>query len=290
MRPRLRRAVRPWRVEDGWVVVEPITVAPHAFVGANAVLEPGSPSARTPGSASSRVLEQRQTMPPGDALGRLPGGAGDRARPDRSRSCSAPPTAASAGAGTRQHRGRRRPGARWSSLHPDAGAVGVLVWWALLRWVLLAGLFATVPAGPLFVVTTCAVVAPANASCCGTPRSACTRPAPALGIRKWVTDKLLEFEPDGSPTRSTPRSTPCRGCGSLGARVGRGAEVSTAAHLDPDLLTLGAGELRRRHGRRRRRHVRTRPDRLLATTGSGAGRSSAMPHSCRPARGSAPAP
>ena len=34
--------VRPWRVEDGYVVVAPVVVGNGAFVGAGSVLEPGS--------------------------------------------------------------------------------------------------------------------------------------------------------------------------------------------------------------------------------------------------------
>ena len=113
----------------------------------------------------------------------------------------------------------------------------VLVWWALLRWGLLAGLFATIPAGPLYVVTTCAVVA--------LGKRLVLRHAPVgihparsgLGIRKWVTDKLLEFSLlFTNSLYSTLYTVPWLRL--LGARVGRGAEVSTAAHLDPDLLTL----------------------------------------------------
>jgi non-ribosomal peptide synthetase-like protein len=231
-------SVRPWRVEHGWVVVEPITVGPHAFVGANTVLEPGSSLRAGAGLGEQSVLEQGETVPPGDRWAGSPAAPVD----------SLGPTVETMLRGT--GRGLSRG---WHPQHWLAAVLGVvglelgaiativpsvaLVWWALLRWGLLAGLVATVPAGPLYVLTTCAVIA--------LGKRAVLRHAPAgihparsgLGIRKWVTDKLLEFSLQFTNSLySTLYTVPWLRL--LGARVGRGAEVSTAAHLDPDLLTL----------------------------------------------------
>ncbi|MEU0559503.1 Pls/PosA family non-ribosomal peptide synthetase [Dactylosporangium sp. NPDC006015] len=229
-------SMRPWRVEHGWVVVEPITVARHAFVGANAVLEPGASVRSGAGLGEQSVLEQGETVPPGARWAGSPAAPVDALGSTVEVMLSA--------------KGRHQ---NWHPKHLLAaglGAVGlelsaiatvvpsvVLVWWALLQWGLLAGLVATVPAGPLYVLTTCAVIA-------GGKRLV-LRHAPAgihparsgLGVRKWIADKLLEFSLlFTNSLYSTLYTVPWLRL--LGARVGRGAEVSTAAHLDPDLLTL----------------------------------------------------
>jgi non-ribosomal peptide synthetase-like protein len=58
-----------------------------------------------------------------------------------------------------------------------------------------------------------------------------------LGVRKWVADKLLEFSLTFTNSLyATLYTAPWLRW--LGASVGRGAEVSTVGHIDPDLLTL----------------------------------------------------
>jgi non-ribosomal peptide synthetase-like protein len=113
-----------------------------------------------------------------------------------------------------------------------------LVWWTLRNRGALAGLAATVPAGPLYVLTVCAVV--------GAGKRLVLRRVPAgthparslLGVRKWVADKLLELSLTFTNALYATLYTP-PWLRLLGARVGPRAEVSTAAHLDPDLLVLG---------------------------------------------------
>lgn len=59
-------------------------------------------------------------------------------------------------------------------------------------------------------------------------------------MRKWIADKLLEHSLlFTSSLYATLYTAPWLRL--LGARIGRRAEVSTAAHIDPDLLTLGDG-------------------------------------------------
>jgi non-ribosomal peptide synthetase-like protein len=59
-----------------------------------------------------------------------------------------------------------------------------------------------------------------------------------IGVRKWLADKLLEMSLTyTNPLYATLYTVPWLRF--LGAKIGRGAEVSTVAHLDPDLLTLG---------------------------------------------------
>ncbi|MFF8717566.1 hypothetical protein ACF07T_40145 [Streptomyces sp. NPDC015184] len=94
--------------------------------------------------------------------------------------------------------------------------------------------------GPVFVVTVCLVVAVGK-------RAVLPRTPPgihpvrsALGARKWIADKPLEHRLLlTSSLYATLYTVPWLRL--LGARVGRRAEVSTAAHLDPDLLTVEDG-------------------------------------------------
>jgi non-ribosomal peptide synthetase-like protein len=113
-----------------------------------------------------------------------------------------------------------------------------LVWWALLSYGVVAGLIATLPAGPLYVLTVCAVVAVGKRIVLPRVPIGIHLARSGLGVRKWIADKLLEFSlMFTNSLYATLYTVPWLRM--LGARVGRGVEVSTAAHLDPDLLILG---------------------------------------------------
>jgi non-ribosomal peptide synthetase-like protein len=114
----------------------------------------------------------------------------------------------------------------------------ILVWGALLAFGQGVGLAAAALVGPVFVVTVVVVVA--------VGRKAVLRRTPvgvhparsAFGVRKWIADKLLEMSlTHTNALYATLYTAPWLRL--LGAKVDRGAEVSTAAHLDPDLLSLG---------------------------------------------------
>jgi len=60
----------------------------------------------------------------------------------------------------------------------------------------------------------------------------------ALGLRKWIADALLAQRLTFTNSLyATLYTVPWLRM--LGATIGKGAEISTAAHLDPDLLQLG---------------------------------------------------
>ncbi|MGC9667868.1 Pls/PosA family non-ribosomal peptide synthetase [Planosporangium sp. 12N6] len=230
-------SLRPWRVEDGWVTVAPITVGPGAFVGANAVLEPGATVGAGAGLGEQSVLGEGETVPPG------------------ARWSGSPPTPADALAPTVEAMlGSGEPVRGWRLRHLAAAAAGLvglefaaiamilpsvaLVWWALLTWGVLAGLVATLPAGPVYVLTVCAVVAAGKRIVLPHVPVGVHPVRSGLGVRKWIADKLLEFSLMFTNSLYATLYTVVW-LRMLGARVGRGAEVSTAAHIDPDLLTLG---------------------------------------------------
>jgi non-ribosomal peptide synthetase-like protein len=229
--------LRPWRVSDGWVVVAPITIGEGAFVGANAVLAPGS------------------SVGPGGALGEQSVLSEGEAVPAGAYWSGSPATPATALEPTVETMMASRPSLpRWRVHHIGAAALGLvglevgaiamivpyvaLVWWVLLGWGVLAGLVATIAGGPVFVVTVCLVVALGKRMVMPTMPVGIYPVRSGLGVRKWLADKLLEFSlVFTNSLYATLYTGPWLRM--LGARVGQRAEVSTAAHLDPDLLTLG---------------------------------------------------
>ncbi|MGY0004237.1 Pls/PosA family non-ribosomal peptide synthetase [Micromonospora sp. I033] len=232
-------SLRPWRAEDGWVVVGPITIGSGAFVGANAVLEPGASVGAYAGVGEQSVLVHGETVPPGQRWAGSPPAPTPRLAPTVEAMFS-----------------YRRLRNGWRPHHVAAALVGLislelgaiamvlpsvaLVWWVLLTRGLLAGLVATIPAGIVYVLTVCAVVALGKRLVLArVPIGVHHRVHSMLGVRKWIADKLLEFSLIFTNSLyATLYTGPWLRL--LGAKVGRGAEVSTAAHLDPDLLTLGS--------------------------------------------------
>lgn len=229
--------IRPWRVESGVVTVGKIVVEAGAFVGANVVLEPGS----TVGARAA--LGDQSLLPTGNTIPQEARWAGSPA---------APAEALDPVVETMMRAESVR--ARWKARHILAavaalaalefGAIALmipgiaLVWGALLTWGVLAGLAATLLTGPIFVISVCVFVA--------VNKHLVLRNAPAgmhpvrsgLGIRKWMVDKLLEFSLlFTNSLYATLYTAPWLRL--LGADIGRGAEVSTVSHVDPDMLTIG---------------------------------------------------
>ncbi|GAA1027322.1 MULTISPECIES: Pls/PosA family non-ribosomal peptide synthetase [Amycolatopsis] len=229
--------LRPWRVADGWVTVAPITVGDNAFVGANTVLEPGTTV------EAGAALGEQSVLGEGGTVGTGQRWSGSPAAPAAKLEHAAEAMLA-AGDRLRGWRIDHYAAALAGLFSLEVGAIAMivpgvaLVWWALLSYGVLAGLVATVAAGPVFVVTVCAVVAIGKRLVLPRVPVGIHPVRTWLGIRKWITDKLLEFSLQFTNSLyATLYTTPWLRL--LGARVGRRAEVSTAAHLDPDLLTLG---------------------------------------------------
>lgn len=227
--------MRPWVVQDGWVVVQPVTVYARGHVGSGAVLEPGAIVGADADLAELSVLGQGEALPSGHSWG---GSPPRPMEPDP----------------LRARMRAEGPAAGWRRRHLAAAAAGiglleslaivtvapgvVLVWSALLVWGLLPALAAAALVGPVFVATVCLVVACARLLVLPRTPTGVHLARSGLGIRKWLADKLLELSlAFTNSLYATLYAVPW--LRALGARVGRDAEVSTAAHLDPDLLILG---------------------------------------------------
>ncbi|MFJ5532895.1 Pls/PosA family non-ribosomal peptide synthetase, partial [Streptomyces sp. NPDC093261] len=230
-------SLRSWQVADGWVTVAPITIGQGAFVGANAVLAPGARMGARSGLGEQSVLAPDEVVPDGARR------AGSPARP-----VEALAPAVEAMLRERGDTDRWRPRQLTAALlglvllESAVPAMGLpclaLFWFAWAHWGTGAVPAAMALVGPLWVVTVCCVVAVGKRAVLpGLPVG--IHPArSSLGVRKWIADKLLESSlAFTNSLYATLYTVPWLRV--LGARVGRGAEVSTAAHIDPDLLTLG---------------------------------------------------
>ncbi len=230
-------SLNPWRVEDGWVVVEPITIGSDAFVGAQAVLDPGATVQAEAALGELSVLSDGETVPAGHRYAGSPAEPVDRLSVTVESMLVDEPC-----------RDGWRPG-QLAAVAVGAFALEIaaiamivpsvaLVWWALLAFGVIAGLLATLLAGPVFVLTVCAVVLVGKRVILPSLPLGAHPLRSGLGVRKWLADKLIEFSlMFTNSLYATLYTAPWLRL--LGADIGRGAEVSTAAHLDPDLLTLG---------------------------------------------------
>lgn len=228
--------LRPWHVASGWVVLAPIVIGDRAFVAENCVLEPGS------GLGDDAMLGEQSTLTRGWRI------------PDGQRWIGSPPSEVPAlsesveamhAAGPAPSWTRRLTAAAWGGLALlELLAIAtivpslVMVWAVLLEYGMIAALLATLLSGAVYVLTVCAVVAGGKKLILPNLPAGEYPTASGLGIRKWMTDKLFEMSLTyNNSLYATLYTAPWLRL--LGARVGAGAEVSTVAHIDPDLLTIG---------------------------------------------------
>lgn len=115
-----------------------------------------------------------------------------------------------------------------------------LVWWALLSQGVLTALAVTALSGPVFVAASCLLILGARRLVLPATPIGIHHLRSQLGTEKWFGDKLLEQSLALNNTLYATLFTP-RWLRALGARVGHGAEVSTIANIDPDMLTLEDG-------------------------------------------------
>ncbi len=230
-------ALRPWTLQDGHVLVGPVTVGERAHVGANSVLEPGSILGPDAVLGEQSALGRDQVVPAGEHW------AGSPSIPDPADPAVAELT-------------ERGPAPSWTRPQYLAAAAGVatlellailsllpavlLVWGSLLFFGEGPALAVAVAVGPVFVVTVCLIVAVGRRIM--SPRSGpgVFAARSMLGLRKWFSDSLLEMSLQYTNSLYSTLYTSAW-LRLLGARIGRGAEVSTAAHLDPEMLTIAQG-------------------------------------------------
>ena len=268
----------------------PITVGAGAFVGAGRRARPGQPDRSLPGDARRAVGAGPW---PGDPRRRDLGGLAAAEHETHGRGARSPWRDAGPLPGWRRT-------ARWPPRWPvwslsRSLAIAMLVpsvcsvWSALLGHRCLAGFAAALLSGPVFVADGLRAGRRSGAaSCCGARPSGVHPVRSALGVRKWIADKLLETSLTFTNSLyATLYTVPW--LRALGARVGHGRRGLHRRAPRPRPAHARRGELRRRHGQRRRRHLRNGRV-LLRRHGVGArafvGNAALLPAGHRPGRGS----
>jgi non-ribosomal peptide synthetase-like protein len=228
--------LRPWRLQDGWVLVDHITIGAGAYVGAHAVLDPGATLEAGAAVGEQSMLVAGATVPMDERWAGSPAASVQALTP-----------------GVEQLLRTKPSGTSWPARLLATVFIGlaalelaviamiaptvVAVWAVLLQWGILAGLLVTLLAGPIFVMTVCVIVAVGKRLVLPRLSAGIYRECSGLGVRKWVSDKLLEISLSFTNSLyATLYTVPWLRL--LGAKIGRGSEISTAGHLDPNLLQL----------------------------------------------------
>ncbi|MFD1507655.1 Pls/PosA family non-ribosomal peptide synthetase [Georgenia yuyongxinii] len=224
-------------LDDGVLTIGHLAVGRDAVVGANTVLEGPCEVGAHAILREQTLLEAGQHVPDGETWAGSPArvlpSAGDPVLELMAQCQEAP----------RAWPRRLLPGFAVGlavlELMPLAALVPivVLVWWTLLTSGEVAALVVTACCGPLFVATSCVLILGVRRLALPATPVGVHHLRSQLGMEKWFGDKLLELSLDLNNTMYSTLYTPMW-LRALGARVGRGAEVSTIANIDPDLLTL----------------------------------------------------
>ena len=229
--------LRTVTIEDGWVTIKPVVVGNRAFIGANAVLQPGASLGADAGLAEQSLAAEDQHIPAGEHWAGSPSSPSPEPDPllESIRCRPVPPT--------RWPRGLLvgyGVGALVLELLPFVIAAPVVALIAIS--LLLAGpgtaLVASLLAGPLYVLSACWVIGLGKQMVLASTPTGVHPLRSSLGLRKWLTDKLLAASlASTNSLYATLYTVPW--LRALGAKVGPRSEVSTASQLDPDLLCLG---------------------------------------------------
>ena len=231
-------SVQTAQVEEGWVTIAPVRIGDDAFVGANALLQPGARVEDGARLAEQSLASRHVTIPAGEHW------LGSPARPGEPDELL-----------ERMER-RPLPGGRWPAPLVAALLLGwaalellpfvlvlpsfLMIWFAALEFGVPVGLALTPAVGVVYVLTVCAVVAGGRAIVLRRTPTGIHPVRSGLGVRKWMADQLLSTSLESTNALyATLYTAPW--LRALGAKVGPRSEVSTVGHIDPDLLTLGEG-------------------------------------------------
>lgn len=228
--------VQAFQVKHNRVHIAPVVLGEQSFVGANAVIEPGAELGAGAGLAEMSAAAAGQRIPAGQYWSGSPSRQcahvdplidALRARP--SRDPSLPMLAGYLAA--------------WLAVEllplvflAPAIALGS---WAYLTYGAAGGWLACLAAGPVSAAAACLVVFLGKRLVLPVTPPGIHPAASPFGLRKWIADKLLQASLAATNSLYSTLYTP-GWLRRLGARIGPRAEVSTASHLDPGLLALGA--------------------------------------------------
>jgi non-ribosomal peptide synthetase-like protein len=228
------------RVAEGVLSLAPITVGTGAVVGSESVLECGTEVGEQAILSDQTLLPSGATVPDGETW------AGSPARPSPGSADPVVALMASCALAPRRWSGPLLAGFTAGILLLELIPflillpVVALVWWALLTYGATAALVATALSGPLFVVSSCGLLLGVRRLVLPETPEGVHHLRSQRGLEKWLGDKLFELSLLFTNTMYSTLYTPMW-LRALGTKVGKGAEVSTIANIDPDLLTLGDG-------------------------------------------------
>lgn len=233
--------LRAFEIEDGLLRLGRVRIGDNAIVGPNCMLAGGSSMGRDTTLQPQSLLRSGEHVPDGEEWAGTPAAAQPPERTDPAlatmRRCSdAPREWAPALVG------KLRAGIVFLELMPIIATlpIMILVWWTLLTFDHMAALWATLASGPIFVVSTCALILWFRRFAMRNTPVGVHHLRSTLGVEKWYTDKLLEASLEYTNSLYGTLYTP-HWLRMLGAHVGKDAEIATIANIDPDLLTLKDG-------------------------------------------------
>ncbi|MGY1914927.1 Pls/PosA family non-ribosomal peptide synthetase [Blastococcus sp. SYSU DS0973] len=228
------------RVAEGIVTIGPVTVGAGAVIGSESVLECDSEVGENAILSDQSLLTSRRSVPAGETW------AGSPAKPAPDTMDPVVELMAGCADAPRTWSSRLLAGFAGGVLFLEAMPflimlpIVAVVWWTLLSFGTLAALLVTALSGPLFVAASCALILGSRRLVQPETPEGVHHLRSQLGLEKWLGDKLLEQSLLFNNTMYATLYTPLW-LRAMGTKVGKGAEVSTIANIDPDLLTLGEG-------------------------------------------------
>jgi non-ribosomal peptide synthetase-like protein len=229
--------IRTTDVAGGRLTIGRVSIGRNAFIGTNAVLMPGAEVGDDAIVGEQSLVAGGQRVPDSQRWAGSPGRRVEAADPLLDMIANA--------ASIRAPR-RRRAGSYLVALLvmqvlpaiaflPSAALLGILVIDHSAIW---EDSTATLAAGALYVLSVCVIVAFGKRMILWRTRPGIHPVGSNFGVRKWMSDRLMAMSLGATNTLyATLYAVPFLRL--LGARIGKWSEVSTVAHLDPDMLVLG---------------------------------------------------
>ena len=227
-------------IADGVLTIGMVEVGPGAVVGGNCVLSGPCSMGDKSTLGPQSLLHSGQHVPAGADWSGSPAvpqaGKGDPVI-DLMTGCTHAPTEWS-----RRLIARFTAGVVALEVIPMLAMVPILVgvWWLLLLVGQRQALIFTVLSGPLFVIAACVLILFFRRWALLETPVGIHHLRSELGVEKWFGDQLLELSLELTNSLYGTLYTPIW-LRMLGAKIGKGSEIATIAHIDPDLLTLEDG-------------------------------------------------
>ncbi|MGK4584710.1 Pls/PosA family non-ribosomal peptide synthetase [Kitasatospora sp. HPMI-4] len=228
--------IQSYAVEGGWLRLAPVRLEDRSYLGTNSVVLPGAVVSRGASIGEQSLVPADYLIPAGEHWAGSPATVQEAAPAVLQTMAEQPddrawPLRVLAGFAA---------GALLLILVPllivAAGStvVGLVAWKDGFDWALVA----TLLAGPVIVLTTCALIVLVKRAVLPRARAGLHPERSAFGVRKWIADGLLTTSLTMTHSLySTLYLVPFLRM--LGARTGRWSEVATVSFVDPDMLIIG---------------------------------------------------